>query len=426
MLESTQKFNGRAEAYRQARPGYAPALLAWLNVKYALGPGKMIADIGSGTGIFTQDLLSTGATVYAVEPNPQMRAVAEDQFRHMPNFISIPRPAEATSLPEHAFDLITAAQAFHWFDPQRFNNEADRLLKPGGEVALIWNMKDESTPFVQAYAAILRKHCPAFKGFGGGIKERLGEVEAFFASAPETLSFENSLVDDRTKFLTGVASSSYALKPGDPYYPAFLQALNVLFDRFAVDGLLTIANQSLVFAGRPRNPYADRLIEVDDYNPEWPREFEKIRFYLQPILAVGVTAIEHVGSTSVPGLAAKAIIDLDLVIPSMQVFESVTKTLSELGYHHDGNKGVPGRESFSYKALPGLMQHHLYVCPKDSPELNRHLQFREYLRAHPLESAAYGELKRQAAARHPHDIDAYLNEKGILISKIYRKLGLVG
>lgn len=424
MLDSTQKFTGRAEAYRNARPGYAPSLLAWLKEKYTLGLGTVIADMGSGTGIFTQALLSTGATVYAVEPNAEMRAVAEGQFSGLFNFISVPRPAEATSLPEHAFDLITAAQAFHWFDPERFNNEAERLLKPSGEVVLIWNMKVESAPFVQAYAELLRQYCPAFKGFGGGIKERLEEVQAFFATPPETRSFDNPLVDDRTKFLTGVASSSYTLKPDEPNYEAFQLALNLLFDRFAEYGQLTIANQSLVFAGRPRNPYADKLIEVVDYNPDWPQEFKKIQTYLQPVLAAGVSTIEHVGSTSVPGLAAKAIIDLDLTIPSMQVFEAVCSALAELGYRYDGNKGVPGRESFSYTELPSLMPHHLYVCPQDGPELNRHLKFRDYLRTRPAALAAYGDLKKQAAAHHPHDIDAYLEEKGVLITNIYRELGL--
>jgi GrpB-like predicted nucleotidyltransferase (UPF0157 family)/ubiquinone/menaquinone biosynthesis C-methylase UbiE len=422
VLDSTQKFTGRAEAYKNARPNYAPALLGWLKEKYALGPGKVVADMGSGTGIFTQALLSTGATVYAVEPNSEMRAVAEDQFRSFPNFISVPRPAEATSLPEHTFDLITAAQAFHWFDSQRFNHEADRLLKPMGEAALIWNMKVESTPFCQVYAETLRQYCPAFKGFGGGIKERLEEVEAFFASPPETKNFDHPLIDDRTTFLTGVASSSYALKSHEPGYDAFQQALNALFDRFAENSLLTIANQSLLFAGRPRNPYADRIIEVLDYNPDWPREFEKIRFHLQPVLAIGAIAIEHIGSTSVPGLAAKPVIDLDLVIPSMQVFEVISHALAQLGYHYDGNKGVPGRESFSYTDLPGLMQHHLYVCPQDSPELMRHLKFRDYLRAHSTARAAYGDLKKLAAAHHPHDIDAYLEEKGVLIAEIYQNL----
>jgi len=425
VIDSTQKFSGRAEAYKAARPAYAPALLAWLKDKYALAPGKTVADMGSGTGIFTQALLSTGATVYAVEPNAEMRALAEEHLQAWPNFISVPRPAEATSLPEHDFDLITAAQAFHWFDPQRFNSEAERLLRPQGEAVLIWNMKDESTPLVQAYASILKTYCPAFKGFGGGIKERLGEVQAFFANPPETRNFDNPLIDDRARFLTGVASSSYALKPDEPGYEAFQQALNSLFDRFSVDGLLTIANQSLAFAGRPRNPYADKKIEVLDYNPAWPGEFEKIRTYLQPVLAAGASAIEHIGSTSVPGLAAKPVIDLDLVIPSMQAFDSVASVLAKLGYQYDGNKGIPGREAFSYKALPGLMQHHLYVCPQDSPELIRHFKFRDFLRSHPAASAAYGDLKKQAALNHPHDIDAYLAEKGTLINKIYRELGLV-
>lgn len=425
MIDSIQKFSGRAEAYQLARPAYAPALLAWLKEKYTLGPSKLVADMGSGTGIFTEALLTTGCTVYAVEPNAEMRAFAEEHLQTRPNFISVPRPAEATSLPEHEFDLITAAQAFHWFDPRRFNNEAERLLKPQGEVVLIWNMKDESTPLVQAYSAILRQYCPAFKGFGGGIKERFGEVQAFFANPPETRSFDNPLIDDRVKFLTGVASSSYALKPDESDYEAFQQALNELFDLFSMNGLLTIANQSLAFAGRPRNPYADREIEVVDYNPAWPGEFEKIQAYLQPVLADGVSAIEHVGSTSVPGLAAKPIIDLDLVISSMQTFESVLATLKTLGYQYDGNKGIPGREAFSYQALPGLMQHHLYVCPQDSPELKRHLKFRDYLRNHSEACIAYGNLKKQAAFNFPHDIDAYLTQKGTLINKIYGELGLI-
>jgi GrpB-like predicted nucleotidyltransferase (UPF0157 family) len=391
VLDSTQKFTGRAKAYKNARPNYAPALLDWLKEKYALGLGKVVADMGSGTGIFTQALLSTAATVYAVEPNPEMRAVAEEQFHALPNFISVPRPAEATSLPEHGFDL------------ERFNHEADRLLKPMGEAVLIWNKKDESTPFCQAYAETLRQYCPAFKGFGGGIFERLGEVEAFFASSPETRNFDYPLIEDRSTFLTAVASSSYALKSHEPGYDAFQQALNALFDRFAENSLLTIANQSLLFAGRPRNPYADRIIEVLDYNPDWPREFEKIRFHLQPVLAIGAIAIEHIGSTSVPGLAAKPIIDLDLVIPSMQVFEAVSHTLAQLGYRYDGNKGIPGRESFSYADIPGLMQHHLYVCAQDSPELMRHLKFRDYLRTHSRARKAYGDLKKRAAAHHPHD-----------------------
>jgi GrpB-like predicted nucleotidyltransferase (UPF0157 family) len=200
--------------------------------------------------------------------------------------------------------------------------------------------------------------------------------------------------------------------------------LNTLFDRFAENSLLTIANQSLLFAGRPRNPYADKIIEVLDYNPGWPREFEKISSRLQPVLALGAIAIEHVGSTSVPGLAAKPIIDFDLVIPSMQVFEAVRYALAQLGYRYDGNKGAPGRESFSYSDIQGLMQHHLYVCPQGSPELMRHLKFRDYLRTHSRARTAYGDLKKRAAAHHPHDIDAYLEEKGVFIAEIYRKLGL--
>ncbi|MEA4811410.1 MAG: GrpB family protein [Anaerolineaceae bacterium] len=425
MADNSQKFSGRAASYAKARPGYAPALLTWLKESYCLEPGKTVADLGSGTGILTLELLRTGATIYAVEPNAEMRSIAEQNLSGFPHFISVHSSAEASSLPEHAFDLICAAEAFHWFDSTRFAKEAHRILKFDGQVALIWNMKDESTPFVQDYAALLNQFCPNFKGFGGGILARLDEIRLFFEGEPEVHRFDHPITKNLNNFLTGVASSSYALLQGDPQFNEFHHALKALFARYAQNGVLNIANQSLCFSGRPRNPYATETIQVCDYNAAWPQAFEAIRTRLQPVLAAGAIAIEHVGSTSVPNLAAKPIIDIDIVIPSMTMFENICLALSKLGYTYDGNKGVPDRESFSYRNLPDLMKHHLYVCAQDSPELARHLQFRDFLRRHPSERQAYAKLKKQAAAHHPHDIDGYLEEKGVLISEIYRKLGLI-
>lgn len=425
MTDSTQKFDHRAQAYQQARPEYAPALLAWLQDRFCLGPGKVVADMGSGTGIFTRALLSTGATVYAVEPNREMRAIAEARLGAMPNFISVARAAEASSLPESYFDLITAAQAFHWFDRQRFSNEAARLLKPNAELALIWNIKDETTPFVKSYAELLKHYCPNFKGFAGGLGQDRHWANSFFSAPPVLVRFDHPLSTNLERFLTMVASSSYALEPEHPQHPAFNKALADLFARYAEEDTLTIPNHSIAFIGRPRDPYADRIIEVVAYDPAWPGEFEKIKAYLQPVFAAGAIAIEHVGSTAVPGLAAKPIIDIDLIIPCMANFEALQLALSKLGYQYDGNKGIPGREAFSYGGTTALMSHHLYACPQDSPELNRHLKFRDHLRAHPEACSAYAKIKQLAAAHHPHDIAAYLNEKGIFIKKIYAEIGLI-
>ena len=170
-------------------------------------------------------------------------------------------------------------------------------------------------------------------------------------------------------------------------------------------------------------------VTVVPYDPRWPEEFGKIRAELEdalkPCSSLFRPRIEHVGSTSVPGLAAKPVIDLDLVIPSMEAFHAVKEALEEAGYRHEGDLGIPTREAFGYDGKPELMKHHLYVCPEDSPELRRHLTFRDRLRAHPDEAEEYGRIKTEAAARYPADMDAYIAAKSPFIEKVYRRCGLI-
>ena len=170
-------------------------------------------------------------------------------------------------------------------------------------------------------------------------------------------------------------------------------------------------------------------VTVVPYDPRWPEEFGKIRAELEdalkPCSSLFRPRIEHVGSTSVPGLAAKPVIDLDLVIPSMEAFPAVKDALEAAGYRHEGDLGIPSREAFRYDGKPELMKHHLYVCPEDSPELRRHLTFRDRLRSRPDEAEEYGRIKTEAAARHPADMDAYIAEKSPFIEKIYRRCGLI-
>ena len=133
--------------------------------------------------------------------------------------------------------------------------------------------------------------------------------------------------------------------------------------------------------------------------------------------------IEHIGSTSVIGLASKPIIDIDIVIDSYDVFPDIVKGLNKLGYTHNGDQGIKDREAFKYKTTQ-FMTHHLYVCPKDSLELKKHILFRDYLRSHSDALNEYESIKVKAALEYPHDIDGYLDMKGLYILKIYKKLGL--
>ena len=170
---------------------------------------------------------------------------------------------------------------------------------------------------------------------------------------------------------------------------------------------------------------AVRNIVVVPYDEKWKLCFEEIAEEVSAALGELVLSIEHVGSTSVPGLAAKPIIDIDVVIEDESKLDAVIKALAKIGYIHEGNCGIPGREAFCYEGKTHLMEHHLYVCPKNSSELRRHLSFRDYLRSHPAAVLEYSRVKEEAVRLFPHDIGGYINHKGTLIEKIYRELGLV-
>lgn len=167
-----------------------------------------------------------------------------------------------------------------------------------------------------------------------------------------------------------------------------------------------------------------KKVMVVPYNSTWSCEYEKIKQELLPVIGEYIIAIEHVGSTSVNGLSAKPIIDIDIVIPNYDCFEMIAEILSEIGYQHEGNLGIKDREAFKYIDKAHLMKHHLYVCPKDSEELKRHLVFRDYLRTHLEDAAEYSKIKQEAAALYPTDIDAYIEFKSPCIEKIYKKCGL--
>ena len=166
-----------------------------------------------------------------------------------------------------------------------------------------------------------------------------------------------------------------------------------------------------------------RTIVVVPYNPNWKSEFDRIKSELTPVLSDIILSIEHVGSTSVPGLHAKPIIDIDIVIEK-EFFDKVKKQLAATGYFHIGDLGVNGREAFKYENKPHLMEHHLFVCDKDSDELKRHIALRDFLRNNREYCRKYSDIKIKMAIKYPHDIDNYILGKQSVILEIYEKCGL--
>ncbi len=157
-------------------------------------------------------------------------------------------------------------------------------------------------------------------------------------------------------------------------------------------------------------------VVVTEYQAEWPQMFERLRERIWPHVADLAVGMEHVGSTSVPGLAAKPVIDCDIVVARTDDVSEAIKRLERLGYEHISDLGIAGREAF--RAPADQVAHNLYVCPAGCVPLRNHLAVRDYLRQSPEAVAEYADLKRRLAAEHPDDIDAYIEGKSAFILSI--------
>ena len=168
-----------------------------------------------------------------------------------------------------------------------------------------------------------------------------------------------------------------------------------------------------------------RTITVEPYSPAWPEAFEKIKAEIYPAVRDDILSFEHVGSTSVAGLWAKPIIDIDIVTEG-ETLPVLIEKLASLGYVHCGDLGIPGREAFDYDEAEKahLMAHHLYVCDKNNAELKQHIAFRDFLRSSPEYRAKYSQTKIEMAKRYPHDIDSYIKGKEPVVFEVLRLCGI--
>lgn len=174
----------------------------------------------------------------------------------------------------------------------------------------------------------------------------------------------------------------------------------------------------------------DDPIQIIDHNPQWSVVFKELSSIISKELGCIAIGIEHVGSTSVAGLAAKPVIDLDVIIESKKDLPQVIKRLATLGYFHQGDLGIEGRESFSRVCndVPWgdvktvRQEHNLYVCTKDCEELKRHIMFRDYLRENSDTAVLYGKLKKKLAKKYGDDRKSYTDAKIGFITNVLSRL----
>jgi SAM-dependent methyltransferase len=248
--DPTQRFSSRVDNYVRYRPGYPAVVLHLLKKMCGLTPDSMIADIGSGTGIFTRMLLENGNRVFGVEPNTDMRLAAEKLLASFPRFTSVAGAAEVTTLADHSVDFITVAQAAHWFDRDRARREFIRILKPGGWTVLLWNeRRTDSTPFLCEYEQLLLTYGTDYQEVRH--ERTTAEISAFFAPSEfQQRVFHMSQEFDYAGLEGRLLSSSYTPQPNDAKYASMLRELRRIFEAHQAEGRVAVEYDTRVYYGQ--------------------------------------------------------------------------------------------------------------------------------------------------------------------------------
>jgi SAM-dependent methyltransferase len=248
--DATQRFSSRVDNYVRYRPGYPAAILDLLKNECGLTPDSVIADIASGTGIFTRMLLENGNRVFGVEPNDEMRRAGESFLRSFANLTGVAGTAEATTLPGHSVDLITAAQAAHWFDRVKARREFIRILKAGGWAVLLWNeRRTSSTPFLREYEHLLLTYGTDYHEVRH--ERTTAEIANFFApSAFRSSAFEMRQDVDYSALQGRLLSSSYTPMPDHANYEPMLRELRRVFEAYQVNQRVSLEYNTRVYYGQ--------------------------------------------------------------------------------------------------------------------------------------------------------------------------------
>jgi SAM-dependent methyltransferase len=250
MIDPKERFSDRVDDYARYRPGYPGQLLDLFTKVCGLGPGRVAADVGAGTGILTRMLLESGARAIAVEPNAAMRRAAEEALGGQERCESVDGSAEETRLASASLDLIVAGQAFHWFDPVRTRAEFSRVLKPGGWVVLAWNRRRDD-PLGRDYEDLLERFAPDYAYVRTRDRASEPNLHAFFApQVPMAVKFDNEQRLDEAGLRGRLLSSSYVPRPGHPLYEPMMERLAEIFRRHAQGGRVTLSYDTEVWYGR--------------------------------------------------------------------------------------------------------------------------------------------------------------------------------
>jgi ubiquinone/menaquinone biosynthesis C-methylase UbiE len=247
-LDPTQRFSSRVENYRRYRPSYPRELISLLTRECGLTKQSRIADIGSGTGLLAEVFLAHGCDVSGVEPNLEMRQAGEKLLAQWSGFRSVDGRAEATTLPDGCVDLVTAGQAFHWFEPEQARAEFERILRPSGWVVLIWNERRPAPGFMDGYSDLVFRYGPEPRHVDIQKMDRFWNgVERCSSRLPNGQSLDLQSLQGR------FMSASYAPQPNTAAYENLVKELDELFNEYQKDGKVELLYDTEIYFGQLRS-----------------------------------------------------------------------------------------------------------------------------------------------------------------------------
>ena len=249
--DPTLRFSNRVENYAKYRPGYPSKVLDYLQHECTLTPESTVADIGSGTGIFTRLLLDNDYTVYAVEPNDAMRREAEKQLHQQQKFHPVSGTAEATQLEDKSINLIVCAQAFHWFNNAETKAEFKRIIAPYGHAALIWNNRDvEADDFAVAYELLLQQQSSDYERVNHQNLTATDFANFYRDGKYKLAKFPNLQVFNFEQLAGRAFSSSYVPPLDTEAGQLFNHQLKTIFDQYQTNGTVLFKYDTEVYLGR--------------------------------------------------------------------------------------------------------------------------------------------------------------------------------
>ena len=249
--DSVERFSNRVENYAKYRPHYPRGMLKLLEEKFNINNTFTVADIGSGTGISSEQFVESGYKVFGVDPNSEMRKCAEECFSGRKNYFSVNGSAEDTTLEADSIDIIVAGQAFHWFDKGASRIEFKRIIKSGGMIFLIWNKKVKSEGFMDLYYGLLRKYGTDYEN----VKHENFDshtISDFFAPMSfELITMSNEQMLDYEGLEGRLLSSSYIPTEGEKH-ERMLEELKSMYSEYNQNGIVRIDYNTEIYAGKLR------------------------------------------------------------------------------------------------------------------------------------------------------------------------------